>query len=327
LTRIILDPGFSFMGIRKILFTALAVSFFQLQVSGQDYKYEVGFQTDNDSYLAQGSDRYYTNGLFLNFRFATDQAKLKAGLAKKVVEISAGQMIFNPRSGFRPDPETQDRPFAGYLYAGAAMTWFKDTEENFKASVQLGTTGPNSLAKDGQELLHKTFGFYETAGWDYQIKNEAAVNTSLQYARLLQRAENRKTDFVLEGYANLGTTFSGAGAAVLFRAGNLEQLFNSASFDARVGTKKAEQRNELFFYAKPQLNYIAYDATIQGSMFNNDSPVTYEVKPLVFAQQFGVNYSTGRLGLDFNVIFKTREIKSAATAHQFGSLRVNYRFN
>jgi lipid A 3-O-deacylase len=265
--------------------------------------------------------------LFLNFRFATDQEKLKPGLAKKIVELSAGQMIFNPRSGFRPDPQTQDRPFAGYLYVGGAMSWFKNTEENFKAGVQLGTTGPNSLAQDGQELLHKTFGFYETAGWDYQIKNEAAINPSLQYARLLQRAENKKTDFVLEGYANVGTTFSGAGAALLFRAGNMEQLFNTSSFDARTGTKGPAQRNELFFYAKPQINYVAYDATIQGSMFNDDSPVTYDVKPLVFSQQVGVNYSTTRLTFDFNVIFKTREIKSDATAHQFGSLSVNYRFN
>jgi lipid A 3-O-deacylase len=315
------------MNIRKILFTAVMVSLFQVHVKGQEYKYEAGFKTDNDSYLAQGSDRYYTNGLFLNFRFATDQEKLKPGLAKKIVELSAGQMIFNPRSGFRPDPQTQDRPFAGYLYVGGAMSWFKNTEENFKAGVQLGTTGPNSLAQDGQELLHKTFGFYETAGWDYQIKNEAAINTSLQYARLLQRAENKKTDFVLEGYANVGTTFSGAGAALLFRAGNMEQLFNTSSFDARTGTKGPAQRNELFFYAKPQINYVAYDATIQGSMFNDDSPVTYDVKPLVFSQQVGVNYSTTRLTFDFNVIFKTREIKSDATAHQFGSLSVNYRFN
>ncbi|RZK73710.1 MAG: lipid A deacylase LpxR family protein, partial [Pedobacter sp.] len=34
----------------------------------QTYKNEFGFKSDNDSYLAQGSDRYYTNGLFINFR-------------------------------------------------------------------------------------------------------------------------------------------------------------------------------------------------------------------------------------------------------------------
>jgi lipid A 3-O-deacylase len=314
----------------KFLAFTVGIFLFGLQVSAQQYKHEVGFQSDNDSYLAQGSDRYYTNGLFLHYRFATDQQKLKPGLEKKVIEISAGQMIFNPRSGYRPDPGTQDRPFAGYLYLGAALSWFHSDEHMLKASLQLGTTGPSSLAQDGQELLHRTIGFYEPEGWDYQIKNEAAVNASVQYVRLLQRAANAKTDFSFEGYANAGTTFSGAGAGVLFRAGNMEQLFSSASYDARVGTAAsadAGQRHELFFYAKPQLNFVAYDATVQGSMFSNNSPITFGVKPLVFAQHIGVNYSTGRLTLDFKAIFKTKEIKSSASAHQFGSITVNYRFN
>ncbi len=303
---------------------------FQLSLKAQQYKHELGFQSDNDSYLAQGSDRYYTNGLFLNYRFATDQEKLKPGLQKKIFELSAGQMIFNPISGYRPDPAAQDRPFAGYLYGGVAVNWYRSDEQVLRAGVQIGTTGPNSLAQAGQEFLHRTIGFYEPEGWDYQIKNEAAVNASVQYARLMQRADNKKTDFIFDGYVNAGTTFSGAGAGVLFRAGNMEQLFNSASYDARIDTKQVQdmvQRHELFFYAKPQLNFVAYDATIQGSMFEKNSLVTYGLKPLVFAQQLGVNYSTGRLTLDFNVIFKTKEIKSTASAHQYGSLTLNYRFN
>ncbi len=311
----------------KFLAFTIGIFLFGYQASAQQYQHEFGFQSDNDSYLAQGSDRYYTNGLFLNYRFSTDPRQLKSGMEKKVVELSAGQMIFNPRSGYRPDPTTQDRPFAGYLYVGTAINWFKKDEQILRASVQLGTTGPNSLAQDGQELLHRTFGFYETAGWAYQIRNEAAVNASVQYVRLLQRAENTNTDLSFEGYVNAGTTFSGAGAAILFRAGNLEQLFNSSSYHARVGAAAQQPRNELFFYAKPQLNFVAYDATIQGSMFSNNSPVTYGAKPIVFSQQVGVNYSTGRLTLDFNAIFKTREIKSTALAHQFGSISAYYRFN
>jgi lipid A 3-O-deacylase len=313
----------------KFLIVFFFCCLLQVSLQAQDYKYEVGFQSDNDSYLAQGSDRYYTNGLFLNFRFATDSSKLKPGMQKKIIELSAGQMIFNPRLGFSPDPLKQDRPFAGYLYVGGAINWFRKAEDLFRASVQIGTVGPNSLAQDGQELLHSSFGFYEPAGWAYQIKNEAAINTSVQYIKVMQRANNKKTDFTFEGYANAGTTFSGLGAGILFRAGNIEQLFNSSSYNARIGsrTREAYTRNELFFYAKPQLNVVAYDATFQGSLFNDNSPITFDTKPLVFAQQFGVNYSTGRLTLDFNVIFKTKEVKSTATAHQYGSLRLNYRFN
>jgi lipid A 3-O-deacylase len=299
-------------------------------VNAQSYKNEFGFKSDNDSYLGQGSDRYYTNGLFINFRRAFNQQKLKEGLEKKTYEITAGQKMFNPYSGYAPDPARQDRPFAGYLFAEGALSWLYSNESIIKTSVQIGTTGKNSLAEAGQKLLHRTFGFYDTGGWEYQIKNELTLNLSAQYTKLLARVADNAIDLSFEGYANLGTTFNGAGAGILIRTGSLNQLFNSAYTNAVVGNNaktKALVKREIFFYAKPQLNVVAYDATIQGSLFNNDSPVTFNQKPLVFAQQLGVNYSSQRFTIDYGMIFKTREIKSAARAHQWGTISMFYRFN
>jgi len=313
---------------RLFIFTLLLCSSYLL--NAQTYKNEFGFKSDNDSYLGQGSDRYYTNGLFINFRHAMDQQKLREGLEKKTYEISAGQKMYNSYSGYAPDPAFQDRPFAGYLYVEGAMNWFYSNESILKASAQIGTTGPNSLAEDGQELLHRVVGFYDLEGWDYQIRNELAVNLSAQYSRLLTRTADNAVEFSFEGYANLGTTFSGAGAGILFRTGNLNQLFNSAYTNAVIGNNaktKALVKREFFFYAKPQLNLAAYDATIQGSMFNNNSPVTFDQKPLVFAQQLGVDYSSQRFTVDFGVVFKTKEVKSTARAHQWGSISMFYRFN
>jgi lipid A 3-O-deacylase len=299
-------------------------------IQAQTYKNELGLKSDNDSYLGQGSDRYYTNGLFFNFRHALDQQKLPQGLEKKTYEISLGQKMFNPYSGYAPNPARQDRPFAGYLYAEGAMNWFYTDESIIKVTAQLGTTGKNSLGEAGQKLLHSAFGFYDIEGWDYQIKNELALNLSGQYSKLLTRIADNAVEFSFEGYANLGTTFTGAGAGILFRTGSLNQLFNSAYTNAVIGNHaktKALVKRELFFYAKPQLNVVAYDATIQGSLFNNNSPVTFSQKPVVFAQQLGVDYSSQRFTFDFGVIFKTREVKSTAIAHQWGSVSMFYRFD
>jgi lipid A 3-O-deacylase len=314
----------------KPLLTAAIILLSAYATIAQTFKNEFGFRSDNDSYLAQGSDRYYTNGLFIHFRRAVNQQTLKEDLEKKIYEISAGQEIYNPYSGSASDPARHDRPFAGYLYAGGALSWFYTNESILKTSVELGTTGPNSLAESGQELLHNTVGFYELSGWDYQIKNALTINLSAQYTRLLHRSSNKATDFSFEGYANAGTTFSGAGAGILFRAGGLNQLFNSAYTNAVIGNNaktKALVKREVFFYAKPQLNIVAYDATIQGSMFNNNDPVTFGIKPLVFAQQIGFNYSSQRFTVDFGMLFKTKEVKSTAKAHQYGSLSMFYRFN
>jgi lipid A 3-O-deacylase len=298
--------------------------------SAQTYKNEFGFRSDNDSYLAQGSDMYYTNGLFIHFRHATNQEKLKESLEKKVIEFTLGQKIYNPRSGDSPVPGRQDRPFAGYLYAGAGMSWYTKKEGVVKVSVELGTTGPNSLAEAGQELLHNTIGFYELAGWEYQIKGEATANLSAQYTKLLTRSAGLSTDLSFDGYLNAGTIFNAAGAGLLFRTGRINQLFNSGATNAVIrnhGKTASFKPRELFFYAKPQISYVLYDATIQGSLFNDDSPVTFDSQPIVFEQRLGLNYSSPRFTFDFGIFMRTREVRSKAPGHQWGSISMYYRFN
>ena len=309
----------------------LALSIFSLTSLGQSsFKNEFGFKSDNDAYLFYGQDRYYTNGLMLYFRQATDQNKLGERLEKFIYEISAGQKMFNPKGGNVGKEEDQDRPFAGYLYAGASANFFYKTESILKTSLELGTVGPHSLGEDAQKLLHETVGFYPINGWQYQIKNELTANLSIQYTRLLHRSKQDRIDFSFEGYANLGTTFNGAGAGILMRTGNINQLFQTAYTNSTVGTRLKSAKlviAETFFYAKPQLNYVAYDATIQGSLFNDDSPVIFKTEPFVFAQQLGFNYSSQRFTFDFGLLFKTKEVKSTAKAHQYGTISMFYRFN
>ena len=313
----------------RYFFAALVLSLLCFSSSAQIYKSEFGFTTENDAYLATLNDRYYSNGLFIYYRRAINPANFKASIAKKTYEISVSQKIFTPYWGDVPRKEDQDRPFAGYLDAGASYSVFSKKEGLLKITAQLGTVGPNSLAEKGQKFLHKTVGFYTPEGWEYQIKNEFAINLSANAAKLFYRTSDKIFDVTGEAYANLGSTFSGAGIAALLRVGKLNQLYNSFSYNATIG-ETAEKRfndTELFFYVRPKLNYVAYDATIQGSLFNSDSPVTFGVKPIVFEQQAGVNYTIRRLSFDFSVIFKTKEVKSTANAQNYGSFSMVYRFN
>jgi len=312
----------------KLILAFLTILFVADAARAQNFKNEFGFKTENDAYLATLNDRYYTNGLFIYFRRAINADKVNEKVEKKTYEISAGQKMYTPYWGQVAKKEDQDRPFAGYLYAGAAYSIFYVKESVLKTSIEIGTVGPNSLAEDAQKFLHKTVGFYTPAGWEYQVKNELAVNFSGNYSKLIHRSSDNAVDFSGQGYVNLGTTFSGLGTSLLFRAGRLNQLFNSAYHNAVIGDSKTKSLNnsEFFFYAKPQLNIVAYDATIQGSLFNNNSPVTFEVKPIVFEQQFGVNYSSKRFTADFNIIFKTKEVKSVAKAQNYGGLSLYYRF-
>jgi len=319
---------------KKILLLTifLCLSFFYSKAQTKTYKNEFGFRSENDSYLAGGQDRYYTNGLFLNFRTALDQSKLRnKKLNKIILDLEAGQKIYNPQSGSILNIVNVDRPFAGYLYAGAALNLLYNSENNLKLSLQTGTIGPSALAKEAQELIHNVVGFYEINGWQWQVNNELAVNAAIEYNYLINRSTSGKLDFTANTYLNIGNTFSGAGAGIMFRTGAINPLYNSASSQSRVSKndpKKDLHNKEFFFYAKPMLHYIAYDATIQGGLFIKDKgPVVFDAKPVVFSQQAGAIYSQNRFTADFSVILKTREVESIAQPHQFGSIALFYRFN
>ncbi|SFG73488.1 lipid A deacylase LpxR family protein [Pedobacter insulae] len=299
-----------------------------LKSFSQSYKNEFGFKSDNDAYLFYGQDRYYTNGLMLFFRSATDQNKLGDKLEKFIYEVTAGQKMFNPQSGAAGKISQQDRPFAGYLYAGGSLNFFYKKENILKTSLELGTIGPDALGEDAQKLLHNTVGFYKIDGWQYQIENKLSANLSVQYTSLLHRSEYNKIDFSFEGYANVGTTFRGAGAGILMRTGNINQLFQSAYTNSTIGYHPKTARlvtSETFFYAKPQLNFVAYDGTIQGKTLNEGRQ--YAINKIVFAQQLGFNYSSRRFTFDFGLLFKTKEVKDIIHTHQFATISMLYRFN
>jgi hypothetical protein len=297
----------------------------------QIHKNEVGFQTDNDSYLGQGSDRYYTDGIFFFYRHALPVSN--SSLQNKVLGFEFGQKIYNPESGQTFDRSEVDRPFAGYLYVGSNLNLLYKDESNLKISAQVGVVGPASRAESIQTWVHNNFGFYSPVGWQYQIKNDVELNLSAEYNKLLGRTDG--ADVSLASYVNLGTGFTGAGVGPLFRLGNFNQLFNSASTQSTVTANTGLtplNKHEFFLYYKPQLNYTAYDATVQGGLFEthndpNSLEVTRVPERFVFSNQIGVTYTTSRWTFDVDAIFHTRDVKGMVLAHQWGSVTVLYRFN
>jgi lipid A 3-O-deacylase len=295
----------------------------------QTHSTEIGLQTDNDAYLTQGLDKYYTNGFFLHYRHAlkTDD---NSSLQNKVVGFELGQKIFNAQAGRIPAPKFIDRPIAGYLYAGANVNLLYKNESNLKLGAQLGIIGPASLAKESQTFIHDTFGLYTIDGWQFQIKNALQVNLSAEYNQLLARAS--WIDLSLTSYANVGTGFNGAGAGPLARIGNFNQLFNSFSTQSTAIANKVTplHKNEFFLYYKPQFNLVVYNATIQGGLFNSPArypEITDKIKSAVFTQEFGLAYAGSRWILNAAVHTRSKESNYMLTPHQWGSVTILYRFN
>jgi len=302
----------------------------------QSHSNEIGIETDDDSYLAQGSDRYYTAGTFIYFRHAL---KPEAGskLQNKVLGFEIGQKLYTPQTadinvtGF-DDPRYIDRPFAGYLYAGATLNLLYKDESNLKLGAQIGVVGPSALGKETQQTIHDLFGLYHPGGWEYQIDNDAELNLSAAYNRLLLR--DSWIDLSASGYANLGNGFTGLGVGPLLRLGDFNQLFNSESTQSTAIVSQdftPLNSHEFFFYFQPMANIVGYDATVQGSMFNKRSASSIEItgtpKRFVLSNQLGIAYSGKRFVIDFAVVFHSNDVKTQVNTEQWGNLTLLYRFH
>jgi lipid A 3-O-deacylase len=317
----------------KFSFLFIIGLFAAMTCFAQIHRDEFGLQTDNDSYLANGSDRYYTNGLFIYYRHALPVKTDSTSLQNKVLGFELGQKMFNPQSGAIPAAVYVDRPFAGYLYVASSLNLLFKNEGNIKLTAQLGLVGPASLAQATQVFTHQLLGLYKISGWQYQIKNDPELNLSAEYNKLLARTGG--FDISLSSYANLGTGFTGAGIGPLFRIGNFNQLFNSESTQSTAILKQQVaplHSHEFFVYYKPQLNFVGYDATIQGGLFENHNDynsqeVVGTIEPVMVSHQFGAVYTVNHWIYDVSVTFHTKDAKEMVQSHQWGSVEVLYRFH
>jgi lipid A 3-O-deacylase len=219
--------------------TLLAICLFAgIGSYAQNRANEIGFQSDNDSFLGQGSDRYYTNGFFLYYRHALDVSKMKNDkLANAVFGLELGQKIYNAQSGQLPSAAEVDRPFAGYLYLGASANILYKNETTLKAKRKSWCCRAAAGGYPIQKFIHNTFGFYKLNSWQYQVRNAVQLNLSGEVNKLLARGS--WADLTFTSYLNAGTGFNGAALGPMVRLGNFNQLFQLGKY-AEYGKQKLQ---------------------------------------------------------------------------------------
>ncbi|MBE8727269.1 lipid A deacylase LpxR family protein [Flavobacterium hungaricum] len=296
---------------------------------GQGKTSEIGFITDNDLYTSSKNDMYYTNGLELFYRYLSKNDNPK--INKKITEFRIGQYLYNPRFINEAAVEINDRPFAGYLFAEAGRSFFYQSESVLKTDFQVGFVGPNALGQDLQEGFHKIIGYKKVYGWENQIHNALGLQAHVLYSKKMFPAKhNDFLDLHFQSEANLGTIFTGVSTGFLARIGfkKLLPIYDSNLHDASVSSEAQFNVREFYFYAMPSVNYQFYDATIEGSMFNDTSPVTFELEPLRFNAEFGLKYRYNNFNISYSFLYRGRELKDPGidtnTGYFYGSIRMGF---
>jgi len=287
-----------------------------------------GFISDNDVFVSISQDQYFTNGLTLVYQFLPKTTP--ENLAKKVYTVQFGQYIYTPFRAYVPSIFNQDRPFAGYLFADFSVSKYFKNRSLFKMTYQLGILGPDSGAETIQKWYHRAFNLPPIAGWEYQIQNQLGANINAFYLKNMAYSKSKQVDFNAFATAKVGTIFNEMGLGFISRIGisTLNPIFNSILFGSNINAETSKNPvKEFFLFVKPQLTYVAYNATIQGSLFNDNSQLTFDSKPLKASLQVGFKWATNRFNFGYDITYLTKAVdNNRATAHKYGSIRMAYRF-
>ena len=290
---------------------------------------EIGLITDNDLYTSPVNDQYYTAGTVLFYRYLSDKSNEK--LAKKIYDFRIGQYIYNPQSVRAEDINVNDRPFAGYLFGEFGINYYYTNESVLKLKIQGGVVGPEAGAEAVQRGLHKIIHYPTVRGWQYQITTTAAAQLDAYYShKVLGNRFKEKVDFHLLGEVNVGTIWNSASIGGMMRISlkrPLQAMYNSSLHNAVLNKDKEtyKEHRELFLYINPNLQYMQYDATIEGSHFNDTSPVTYRLIPFRFNAEVGVKYRYNNWNYSYSFNYRGKELSNnVITGFYYGSIQVSY---
>lgn len=283
---------------------------------------EFSFTTDNDAFLLQKKDAYYTNGIYIHYRFAdTHTAR------KKIHALELGQMIFTPLSKKARTAADIDRPYCGYLFARYSKTTAFVNDGVLQWQATLGVVGSASLGENLQNAYHKLFGFLRFQGWEYQVRNAIGLDGGISYA-FTAVEYNDVFKVVPTMQANMGTTFTNARAGMMFVAGSFEKNNSSVLFNTRInnGTAVPQKKSELLIFAYPSISYQAYNATLQGGLLGKGvGAVLADPKPFVFEQRYGICYAQERLSTRIELVYQSKETDKQSRSQVYGSFQIGYR--
>lgn len=282
------------------------------QVSTTETENYIRINYDND--LFTKTDRYYTQGIRIEFINSSLQKSpfsylfFRSGKnARNYFGLGVNQNVYTPRNINQDSITHGERPYAGTLFLSGFLISLND-EKHIRLSSQLnlGVIGPPALGAQGQKFVHRVFSNSnaQPIGWENQIATDAVVNYNMQ----LEKGFINTTYFELIGItgARIGTLNNDASAGLMLRTGLLLPYFNTLGL-YRHAVKKADNF-QLYLYMRAKGNVVAYDATLQGGMFNRNSNYVLQgsdIKRLTAAFSAGLVFSYKQFGAEFSTTYST----------------------
>ncbi|NOT75892.1 MAG: lipid A deacylase LpxR family protein [Cyclobacteriaceae bacterium] len=289
-----------------------------------DSKRYIRFNYENDYFTA--TDYYFTQGMNLEV-VAPSYSKFPISKALFTPRSSGSQYgISIEHNGYTPTSIESntilygDRPFAAALMLKTfALSVDSVRHIRTTSSLTLGVIGPAAGGYEMQKAIHSWIKGQEPFGWQYQIQNDVVVNYEVGLEKNILSSGN---NFIVNGFASarVGTLNTKISTGAVVMLGRL----NGAIASVFSREKASSGKLKFHLYVQPVVNVVAYDATLQGGLFNSSSPYTIssgDVSHVTFQANYGGVLSFGSIHLDYFKTIISKEFESGMY-HRWGGIRV-----
>jgi len=311
----------------------------------------VSLHSENDKYFA-GTDRNYTSGFKVSLlsqdllhgfgearlpgpmRVAAKQAadRVLSSEREARIAISLGQNLYTPTDTLRTDYIPDDRPYAAWLFVGAAFHNYRTAVETGSGArldvfeINLGVVGPSALGRQIQDLIHDIIGAERSEGWDNQIHDEPGLNLIYERKWRFSSPEARTDwgiDLIPHAGVLLGNVFTYANAGVTIRAGfALPADFGPNLIRTSADAGSRRERFGFFAFLSADGRAVARDITLDGNTFRESPSVNR--RPFVFDLMGGIGIGVEWAQLTHTQARRSLEFRGQEKAHDFGSIALSF---
>lgn len=307
---------------RILIFLILTLPATVISAQNKNYTHQFQLITENDCYTSFSNDGYYTNGLMLSYQWRKNPDSLSA---IKINSIEAGQYIYNAEDGHYFLNKI-DRPITGYLYAGYTQKRFNKKQNLLKWGFSIGAIGKPALGEEVQTIIHDFWRLYETPQWQYQLQPAWGITGNVAWSpQIVDRSKTKNIDLKPIIGASLGNMFTNAMVGSALLVGRFNDNASSAFWNNHAGQTKKER--EFFVYVYPAIYLQAYNATVQGNIFKQDTTLAPgRLNPFFFQGRLGVMYARNRFVFGYTAIYENKQSLTQRYPQYYGSIQIAYRW-
>lgn len=284
---------------------------------GQDtlrYKEAYTIRYEND--LFAGTDKYYSQGIFLQYDHLDIDLKwlntffFKVPDVQRSLQTGVAQKVYTPSSITSDSLLLGDRPYAAtYGYTARFSARSKSRNYTLSWSLHTGWIGKPAFGKETQTAIHRWTNNNKPLGWQYQLNTGLSINLGFGVTKTwFTKTKWIRTE--ASSFTTIGSLTNDTRASGLLKVGYIAN------------------EKQYFLYYNPEVRAVAYDGTLQGSLLAKPSEARVpdsQISRLVSEQEFGFKIQHKKFGCSAYGHFQSKLFKHA-TNHAWGGIGFSYYF-